>query len=65
MGSGLIALNVLFVLFVLLAIPGPILWAIRTAHRDHHPIRRPVMEPPALEPVVAVEAAARVETTLV
>lgn len=40
MGAGLIAINVFFVAFVLVAICGSHLWAIRTAHRDHHSVKR-------------------------
>lgn len=38
MGAGLIAINIFFVAFVLVAIPGLLIWATRTAHRDHHPV---------------------------
>ena len=45
MGAGLTAMNTFFVAFVLVAIPGLLIWAIRTAHRDHHTVTQFVAAP--------------------
>lgn len=38
MAMGLVVLNVLFAVFVLVVIPGPLIWAIRTASHDHRTV---------------------------
>ncbi|MEO8967322.1 MAG: hypothetical protein ABI427_07190 [Solirubrobacteraceae bacterium] len=39
---GFTAINILLAVFVLVAIPGPLIWAIRTERRDHDTVIPPV-----------------------
>ena len=55
MGVGLIAINVFFAAFVLVAIFGSLFWAIRTADRDHHSVTTSLAAFDAEQPLVVEE----------
>lgn len=64
MAAGLVFVNVVFVLFVVVAIAGGLMWAVRTAHRDHIALphltisraeRAPTIEKPVLAPDTLAE----------
>lgn len=60
MGAGFILVDIVFAVFVLVAIPGPIIWAIRKDHREHR-AALPAVEMPSPVPVLAEEASVFVE----
>ena len=55
MGVGLIAVNIFFAAFVLVAICGSHFWAVRTAHRDHHAVTTSLAAFDAKQPLVVEE----------